>query len=239
MTALDDLRKVPGATLANAWVPEGAKHYVETTEENCAVRLPYTDPLMAYREVKRWREMQAATYEDGCELLERHYKLKADCDHACAERDAAHVHQQKLEDERDALTARVEELGKALESAHASRNALVQSGDQSYHLAEALKAKLTEAERTITGMRAVVEAARVFLLDLKEVASDDMLEIALLPLRKSLSALDKPAAAEPLHDRIPTAEGRTRAAVAHRVSAAAAPVAEPREIRVPTVDEVI
>jgi len=63
------------------------KRFLETTEENCTTLLPFCDPLMAYREVKRWREMQANTYEDGCKLLERFEAQGAELAKVTAERD--------------------------------------------------------------------------------------------------------------------------------------------------------
>lgn len=70
----------PLVPVLEAWQPQTAKHWAETTEYNCTVRLPFTDPLYAYREVKRWRDMQAATYEDGSALLERFQAQQVELD---------------------------------------------------------------------------------------------------------------------------------------------------------------
>lgn len=91
--------RLEGVLAGQAYEPEAARHYAETTEANCTVRLPYSDPLCAFREVTRWRDMQARTYEDGCKLLERFQALEQQ--HAKAQAELT-----RLKEENAVLDAR-------------------------------------------------------------------------------------------------------------------------------------
>lgn len=133
---------------------ETARHFAETTEENCATRLPYSDPLMAFREVIRWRDMQARTYEDGCELLERFNKTNEELERVRAEN-------ARLKEENRRLTeddAAQRKLAAVLGMMH--EPCMGPTWPASWEALTSRVTQLTESERLVSELRAELEKER-------------------------------------------------------------------------------
>lgn len=151
---------------------------------------------------------------------ERVTELEAEREHG--------VNRKRQQDQREAIL-----LDDLLEEQHA-HEVTKRELEEAQSLLALSELHRAEAERTIAGMRAVVEAANMLLASRKDpdaLLAEGSWTKELERRLDALSALAKPAAAELLHDRIPTDEGPARAAKSVRVPAEAV-AAEPREIRV-------